>query len=316
MFGSSVLPTAQARPQDDDLPWGRGTLVPSLGLGGSFGGSIGQLAISVGASYFVANGLAVGLTLSDQIWFYSAELKQAYPGINQQLPNNEFGLRPNLQYIFFRNRYFSPYAVAGVGPVFLNHGGGTLGEWHAGPGFYIGIGGPVFLNLGVVFSGRFPGSRCEAAYTYHGANEAVYFTNCGFAWGIRGGLVFALGMRKKKSQPPPPAPRYQPATPAPEYSRPASGYPEPTPGYTEPAPAQPQPAPVQPTQPPVEPPVESAPPESGTTQPVQPAQPEPSPPTAEPSSDVPAPSSDVPAPPAAPATPEPTSTRSEVDPWS
>lgn len=265
MLWLGVQMPATARPNNDDLPWGRGTLVPSLGLGGSFGGSIGQLAISLGASYFVANGLGIGLTLSDQIWFYSASIKQTYPGINDQLPTNEFSLRPNIQYVFFRNRYFSPYALAGVGPVFLNHGGGTLGEWHAGPGFLIGFGGPVFLNLGVVFTGRFPSASCESAYTYRGPDSAVFFDQCSFGWGIRGGLVFALGMRKKSQPPPPPAPRYQPAEPAPSYAEPAP--------YAEPA--QPPPA----TQPPAaQPPATQPPPaeQPPATQPpaTQPPQPE------------------------------------------
>ncbi|MGB1012591.1 MAG: hypothetical protein ACPG4T_00545, partial [Nannocystaceae bacterium] len=66
VFGTWAPHTAQARsPENDDLPWRRGTLVPSLGLGGSFGGNIGQLGFGVGASYFVANGLGIGLGLYD-----------------------------------------------------------------------------------------------------------------------------------------------------------------------------------------------------------------------------------------------------------
>jgi len=281
IFGVVCGPTSTAHarnPDRDDLPWSRGTLVPSLGLGGSFGGDIGQLGFGVGASYFVANGLGIGLGLYDQIWFYSSSLQQTYPGIKQQLPTNEFSIRPNIQYIFFRNRYFSPYAVAGIGPVFLNHGGGTLGEWQAGPGFYIGLGGPVFLNLGVVFSGRIPGDACREAYTYRGPDSAAQFDTCGWGWGIRGGLVFALGLRKKQS-PPPPAPRYQPAEPAPSYQ------PLPAPGYQEPAstPSSEQPAGQPPAsgQPPVgQPPASGQPP---VGQPSPGGQPQPSQPPTEPS---------------------------------
>ena len=50
--------------RDDGKPWSRGILMPSLGAGGSFGGDISQLYIGAGVSYYVINGLAVGLSIS------------------------------------------------------------------------------------------------------------------------------------------------------------------------------------------------------------------------------------------------------------
>ncbi|MGB1275758.1 MAG: hypothetical protein ACPG77_08410, partial [Nannocystaceae bacterium] len=144
------------------------------------------------------------------------------------------------------------------------HGGGVLGEWQAGPGFYIGLGGPVFLNLGVVFSGRIPGEACREAYTYRGPDSAAQFDSCGWGWGIRGGLVFALGLRKKRSSPPP-APRYQPAQPAPTYQEPVY-QPQPQPGYEEPATAPPPSYPPA-GQPPGQPPAGQPPGQPPTGQP-------------------------------------------------
>ncbi|MEZ4454556.1 MAG: hypothetical protein R3B09_34205, partial [Nannocystaceae bacterium] len=207
-------------------------------------------------NYFLANGFAVGLGLSDTIFIYSRSLRAEYPGIEDQVATNLFRVMPQLQYVFLRNRWFSPYAFAGVGPVFLNNGGGTVGEWNAGPGAYIGLGGPVFLDVGVGFSARFPQSKCDDAFTYMGA---VALDACSFRWGPRIGFVLAFGAGRSSA-----APRRQRSAPPPQ---PTQTWEEPAPPprtYEEPAPPPspyeaPATAPEGPVAPPEEVPTDDAP---------------------------------------------------------
>lgn len=203
----AVPTTAEARPRRDDRPWGRGILMPNLGVGAGFSSSLSVVSIGLGVNYFLANGFAVGLGLSDTIFIYSRSLRADFPGIEDQVSTNLFRVMPQLQYVFLRNRWFSPYAFAGVGPVFLNHGGGTVGEWTAGPGAYIGLGGPVYLDVGVGFSARFPQDKCNDAFVYNGQ---VVLDACSFRWGPRIGFVLAFGGRSSSSPPPRRAPRSSP----------------------------------------------------------------------------------------------------------
>jgi hypothetical protein len=241
--------TAAARPlarEPDDRPWGRGTLMPSFGLGGSFGSrGGGSLLVAGGLTYFVVNNLGLGLSLRNFTTFLPPSLKSEFPGIEKQIPTNEFSLIPGLTVILYRSYRFSPYISGGVGPVFLNHKRGVVGEWNAGPGVLIGLGRMLAVNLGVNFSMRFPGERCDAAYSYGTGAAAVSFNSCGIRWGIQAGLVFGFGVGRKRNPPPPqPDPVY---TPAP--------YPEPAP---YPAPAEPPPTPVVPV--PTEEPTTTSPP--------------------------------------------------------
>jgi len=168
--------------------------MPSVGLGGGFSANLTQLSIGLGASYFVANGLALGLSVTDTVFIFSQDFRAAYPGIEDQVATNMLRIMPSLRYVFWRNRRFSPYVHGGAGPVFLNHGGGMVGEWNAGPGAYIGLGGPVFLDLGVGFSARFPKETCDAGFYYNGPDAAGQVIDaCSFRWGPRIGLVLAFG---------------------------------------------------------------------------------------------------------------------------
>lgn len=253
--------TAAARPfsrEPDDKPWVRGTLMPSFGLGGSFGSrGGGSLLIAGGLSYFFINNLGLGLSLRNFTTFLPPSLKRDFPGIEKQIPTNEFSVIPGMTLVLYRSFRFSPYVNAGVGPVFLNHKRGVVGEWNAGPGVLIGLGRMLALSLGVNFSMRFPADRCDAAYRYDGADYSVSFNSCGVRWGIQGGLVFGFGVGRKRNPPPPPEPAYAPEPAYPAY-----------PAYPEPAAApEPYPAPAPP--PADEPPVSAEPPSEppGTAEP-------------------------------------------------
>ena len=220
---------------DDDRPFGRGTILPSVALGGSFAGKYGgSLLVGAGASYFVAGGFAVGLHLRNVSTFYSQSFKSELGPIFKQVPTNEFSLTPSVMWVLWRNRSFAPYITAGVGPVFLNKHRGVLGQWNAGPGFLIGFGGSMFIDLGVTFGMRFTADRCEAAYTFRDPDSGATYSNdyaCSFMWGFRGGIVFGIGGRR--------GPRSRPTqSPPPSYtSPPASSYPAPTSTAPPPAPA-------------------------------------------------------------------------------
>jgi len=238
--------TAAATDDERGRPWARGTWTAGFGPGLGFGPDLTQLDLNVGGRYFVVHGLAVGLSLGDTIFIYSSALKADFPGIQKRLPNNVFRIVPHLQYVFFRNRWFSPYVTAGVGPAFMNHGGGTHGYWRASPGAYIGLGkSGLFLDIGVQFDGMFPIGRCRDAMS--DAESMIEVRGvCTFGWGPRIGLVGAFGKRsapRRRTAPPP-------SNPLPETSEPVAPPVEPTPPPTEPPPTET--APVEPPQVPPE----------------------------------------------------------------
>lgn len=206
----AMTPTdAAAKDDDRGRPWGRRTVLPTFGFGVGIGRDFTSLGFGLGASYFVAHGFAVGLSLTDSVLILKDSLKSEFPGVNKQIPTNVFSLTPTLQYVFFRSRWFSPYVHAGVGPAFFNNQRGTVGAWLAGPGAFIGIGGPVYLNIGVDFFGKFPIGKCNRAYTYESAQESVQFQGfCSFGWSPNIGIVVAFGgggrsRRARPSSPPP-----------------------------------------------------------------------------------------------------------------
>lgn len=270
-------------PRPDDKPWTRGTLMPSFGLGGSFGrNGGGTLLVGGGLTYFAINNLGFGLHLRNFTTFLPSYLKTANPGIEKQIPTNEFSLTPGVMLVLYRNYRFSPYIHAGAGPVFFNHGRGVVGEWVAGPGFLIGLGRRLAINIGVSFSSRFPSEKCKEAYRYEG--QDVYANPCGFRFGINFGLVFGIGVGRQRrepddeyqyqpppppSSPPPPQNTYPAPAPPPSYTPaeppaeapPAEPPPSDPPDYAPP-PTTPQPAPATPpatTPPPATPPGESMP---------------------------------------------------------
>ncbi len=234
--------TAEAR-RRDDRPWGRGVLLPSIGAGASFSSYLSTVSLGLGASYFVANGLAFGLSVSDTVFIYSRGLRTEYPGIADQVATNMVRVMPTLQYVFWRGHRFAPYVFGGVGPVFFNHGGGTVGEWTAGPGAFIGLGGPVYLDLGIGFSARFPIEKCNDAFYYDGPNAAGQVIDaCSFRWGPRIGFVLAFGGgRRRAAAEPPPEPHHQPAPRT--WEEPAIAEPPPAPPAEPAAPGPEAPAP-------------------------------------------------------------------------
>ena len=202
-----------AKEGPDDRPWGKGLLVPSFGLGGSFGGGAGSLfagALSFGggASYFVANGIAVGLSFNNDIRFFSQSARDDFPGVEDNVPTYSARLTPQVTFIPFRSRKFSPYLRGGLGPVFFNNDGGVHGEWSVAVGGWIGIGKRAALDIGLGASQSFPRSSCEDAWSFTASNGNVIDgrANCGVFFYPRIGLVFAIqaspkqGRRTKKQQ--------------------------------------------------------------------------------------------------------------------
>lgn len=182
-------PHAHAREDEQGRPFARGTVIPRLGVGFGHSRDLFSISWGVGAGYFVVNGLEVGASVGGTHLIWSRDIKATYPGIEDKLPGTLIEITPQLRYVFFRSRWFSPYAIAGVGPTFLtnNAPAPTIGHWMAGPGFYIGLGRHVFLDLGVRFSGRFPRGACRDAFTdvfatEQGPVELEIAGFCGFQW--------------------------------------------------------------------------------------------------------------------------------------
>ncbi len=207
-------------------PWGKGTAVPTFGLGaGGFFSDIANVSFGLGFSYYLINGLSAGLSFSDTILIYRSTLKAQYPGIERELPTNIFDITPSLQYVFFRSRRFSPYVFGGVGPGFFNHGAGTHGQWVAGPGVLLNVGGPLYVNISVGCSSMFPDERCNEALTYDPGMDgsgSILLDVCSFQWGPQIGAVLAFGggrrarqrrreEQRRRSEPEP----YQPPPPNP-----------------------------------------------------------------------------------------------------
>lgn len=190
---------AQARPDAQGRPFGKGTVIPRLGFGFGYGSDLISLRWGAGAGYFVVDGLEIGGTVSGTHLLWSRSIKDTYPGIQDRLPGTLIEITPQLRYVFFRSRYFSPYAFAGVGPTFLtnNEPDPVLGHWTAGPGFYIGLGRYAFIDISVSFSGRFPTERCREAFTdvfetTEGPVELEVGGFCGFRWSPGIGVGFGF----------------------------------------------------------------------------------------------------------------------------
>jgi hypothetical protein len=268
-LSTSEASAAPAYDEEEDRgPWGRGTVMPSLGFGASFSSDIHVLSFGLGASYFVWDGLAVGLDVYDTVYIYRDDFKRAFPGIDKTSPTNEVLLLPTLQYVFLRRMRISPYVTGGVGPVFYNHQRGTIGQWLVGTGAYFKLWGPVALVVGIDFMANFPDSKWRNAFSWDPPPDpvtgddpgpgsirgcALVHNPCSFNISPNIGLAFVIGpkaKRAKKQQPPPSAP----VNPMPEEEL------EPEP--VEPEPVEPEPAPPEDAPPEDAPPVDTtAPPE-------------------------------------------------------
>ncbi|HVH99076.1 MAG TPA: hypothetical protein VM869_10210 [Enhygromyxa sp.] len=192
-------PSAHAREDEQGRPFARGTVIPRVGIGFGYSQDLFSISWGVGAGYFVANGLELGASVGGTHLIWGRDIKDEYPGIEDKLPGTLIEITPHLRYVFFRNQWFSPYAFAGVGPTFLtnNAAAPTIGHWTAGPGFYIGLGRHVFLDLAVRFSGRFPGQTCADAFTDvfetdEGLVELEIQGYCGFQWSPSIGIGFSF----------------------------------------------------------------------------------------------------------------------------
>lgn len=192
---SLVASEAQAKDDEKGRPWARGTWGVSPILGFGISRDLIPLTFGVGGSYFIANGLAVGLSVQDTVLIYTSSFKSRFPDVENQVPTNSVYVTPTARYVFYRNHRFSPYVFGGLGPVFFNHGGGTRGFWMAGPAVLIGVGGPIYLNLGITFSGIFPTDKCLESFEYtppDSPGTVVQFDlGCGFGWGPSIGISFA-----------------------------------------------------------------------------------------------------------------------------
>jgi hypothetical protein len=191
--------TAAAGEDEQGRPFARGTIIPRLGFGFGYSPDLITLGWGLGAGYFVVDGLEVGATVSGTHLIWGRDLKREFPGIEDQLPNALIEITPGLRYVFYRSRWFSPYIFAGVGPTFVTHNAPApvMAHWSAGPGFFIGLGRRVFLDISVQFSGRFPGPQCTEAFTdtfttADGPVELQAAGLCGVRWrpGIGVGLRF------------------------------------------------------------------------------------------------------------------------------
>lgn len=311
---SLVATSAPVRAADDDQgrPWARGTIRPSFGFGFGYSSDLVSLGFGLGASYYVIDGLSFGLSLSDQILIYSSDLKASLPGVENQIPTNAFRITPSAQYVFFRRPRFSPYVQAGIGPTFFNNDNGTFGHWNAGPGAYIWLAGPVYLDVGVNFSGMFPTGQCNDAFSYQpsgGEAFRVFDDYCAFRWGPRLGIVLAFGGGRRSeprsrrprgratpTEAPPPNPMREPepavVVPPPAEAPPAEAQDIATP------PAAPAPAEAPPEVGPEPPPANDVPPPTETSEPTEPTADDPPPPSDE----------------VDPADPEPGDTASEAEP--
>lgn len=199
----AVPSSARAAEDERGRPWARHTVVPNFGFGFGYSQDLVSLSFGLGASYFVAHGFSLGLHVDDEILIYSKSLKSDLPDLEHQVPTNVFSLTPVAQWVFLRRPRFSPYVFAGLGPVFFNNDNGVFGQWTAGPGAYIGVGGPVWIDVGVGFSGLFPTQQCNERFEFQpaapGADPVPVFDYCSFRWGPRLGLVLALGGSRRQT---------------------------------------------------------------------------------------------------------------------
>ncbi len=272
---------AEAADDDRGRPWAKGTVVPSFGFGFGYSRDLVALSFGLGASYYLFNGFSLGLQLDDQVLIYSKSLKGDLPDLENQIPTNVFRLTPVAQWVFLRRPRFSPYVFAGVGPVFFNNDNGVHGHWTAGPGAYLGLAGPVWLDIGVGFSGMFPTDACNDSFVYRSeSGDSVRVLDyCSFRWGPRLGLVLAFGgggkKRERESAPDPFA-----TEPAPNPMEEAVPEPEPMPGLEplpelepepEPEPRQPSPESIAPSEPQSPPAPPAPPPDASAADPMPPS---------------------------------------------
>jgi hypothetical protein len=208
---------ARAVAADEPLPWSRGTLAPGVAIGVSPDTNLTSLSIGVGLDYYVGRGFSLGVSFSDELLVYSSSIRGRLPDVADQLPTNIFYFTPTARWVFFRRYRFSPYVFAGIGPALLNNEHGVVGHWQAGPSAYIGLVRGLFLDLGVVFSGQFPGDACNRAFVYRPPESSagpVQVSECSFSWAPKIGIAYAFGFgQQRERREPEPEPEPLPTDP-------------------------------------------------------------------------------------------------------
>jgi hypothetical protein len=203
--------------EPEPRPWGRGTLMPSLNLGSSLAidRASGSLLLVGDLSYFFIDNLAAGVSLRNARTFFPSTLKEWYPGLEQQVATNELSVVPGMTFVIDRGYLVSPYIGLGAGPVFLNNGQGILGEVVAAPGVLISLRRQLAVRLAFDVAFRLPEARRDAAYRYSGpGGENIGFGGGLVNFGFQLGLVFGVGVGRKRHAPPTP-PREPDRAPAP-----------------------------------------------------------------------------------------------------
>ena len=200
---------------DEPLPWSRGTLAPGVAIGVSPDTNLTSLSFGVGLDYYLGRGFSLGFSFSDELLVYSSSIRGRLPDVEDQLPTNIFYFTPTVRWVFFRRYRFSPYVFAGIGTALLNNQHGIVGHWQAGPSAYIGLVRGLFLDLGVVFSGQFPGEACNRAFVYRppeSSADPVQVSECSFSWAPKIGIAYAFGFgqQRERRQPRAPEPALEP----------------------------------------------------------------------------------------------------------
>lgn len=166
----------------------------------TFGGTIGlprgmtTIGIRAAAGYFVADGLEIGGEISDTILVWNTALTSQLMDLNMRAPTQAIQVAATLRYVPLRRSGFSAYLLAGLGPTFLDKGGGVIAHVFLTPGALIRLGGRVHLNLGFRFTQPFPVATCEQAFSSAvGANEIPAHSFCEYGFGPAIGVTFVLG---------------------------------------------------------------------------------------------------------------------------
>ncbi|MEE9386902.1 MAG: hypothetical protein V3V08_26085 [Nannocystaceae bacterium] len=194
VLASALTPTSARGDQDDGGPWSRGHVSIGLGAGVSGSRDVTIIGAAIQGSYFVANGVALGAEVDETYLAWRPVIRSKYPHFADTIPSSVLRVTPTLRLVPLRSPHFSPFILAGAGPTFLNHNGGTLAHWIAMPGVMIAMGPRAFLSLGVRFTDDHPPSRCTDAFTYKTVDGTMLEIEgfCGFSWSPRIGLSFAF----------------------------------------------------------------------------------------------------------------------------
>ncbi len=193
----AYLSSAHAKPGEGHRPWAKGTLAPSVGGGFAYSSDVLVPSVGAGLGFLAFDGLSCGLSFDGNVLVYSRGRKGRFSNLSDQVPTNVVRVLPTVQWVFLRRPRLSPYVSASLGPAVLNNGHGVFGSWMAAPGVLIGLAGPVYLDLGMGFSGFIPRNRCNKAFAYtpsggSGASTQVV-DYCTFRWGLRLNVVLAFG---------------------------------------------------------------------------------------------------------------------------